>query len=62
MLGRKADAIAFDAEVRRRARTGELVLLDAGPERLDEFAAEWMRVYGRPNLASRTASYYALLI
>lgn len=59
VLGRKADAVAFDAEVKRRARLGELVAIDAGRERLDEFAAEWMRAYGRPNLAARTVKSYA---
>jgi Phage integrase, N-terminal SAM-like domain len=59
VLGRKADAIAFDAEIRRRARTGELGFIDGGRERLDEFAAEWIRAYGKPNLAPRTVSYYA---
>lgn len=43
VLGRKADAIAFEAEVRRRGRTGELRLLDGGREPLDAFAAEWLR-------------------
>src|SRR4051812_28087938 len=37
-VGCKSDAIAFDAEVRRRARTGDLRMLGAGRERLDEFA------------------------
>jgi integrase len=59
VLGRKSDAVAFEAEVRRRARTGELGMLDAGRERLDEFAAEWMRAYGKPNLAPRTVKSYA---
>ena len=59
VLGRKSDAVAFDAEVRRRARAGELGMLDAGRERLDEFAAEWMRAYGKPNLAPRTVKSYA---
>ena len=58
VLGRKSDAIAFEAEVRRRARTGELRLLDAGREALDAFAAEWLRAYGRVNLAPRTLAYY----
>jgi integrase len=59
VLGRKADAVAFDAEVKRRARLGELVAIDAGRERLDDFAAEWMRAYGKPNLAKRTVESYA---
>jgi hypothetical protein len=58
-LGRKADAVAFDAEVKRRARVGELVAIDAGRQRLDEFAGEWMRAYGKPNLSARTIKSYA---
>jgi integrase len=49
----------FEAEVRRRARTGELRALDAGRELLDMFAAEWLRTYGRASLAPRTLAYYA---
>jgi hypothetical protein len=47
VLGRKADAIAFDADVRRRKRTGELGLMEASRQTLDAFAAEWLEVYGR---------------
>jgi len=36
-LGSKREARAFDDELRRRRRTGELALLDAGRETLDEF-------------------------
>jgi integrase len=59
VLGRKRDAEAFDAEVRRRQRTGALATLDAGRERLDEFAEEWWRVYAVPNLAASTLRRYA---
>jgi hypothetical protein len=34
VLGRKRDAEAFDAEITRRKRTGELAQLDAGKESL----------------------------
>lgn len=53
VLGRKRDAEAFDAEMRRRRRTGELALLDAGRETLAEFGEEWWRLYAEPNLARR---------
>lgn len=59
MLGRKRDADAFDAEVRRRKRTGELGQLDAGRERLSDFAEEWWRLYAVPNLAPKTRQVYA---
>src|SRR5262245_47261549 len=56
---RKRDAEAFDAELRRRRRRGDLDLLDAGRETLAEFAAEWWRVYAEPNLAASTLRMYA---
>jgi hypothetical protein len=38
------EAQAFDDEIRRRRRTGELALLDAGRETLDEFVTgTWVR-------------------
>ena len=59
VIGRKRDAEAFDAEVRRRRRTGELTMLDAGRETLADFAEEWWRVYAEPNLAVSTRRRYA---
>lgn len=56
---RKRDAIAWDAEVRRRRRLGELDMLDAGRETLDEFASEWWSFYAEPNLAAATRTRYA---
>jgi len=41
VLGRKRDAEAFDAELRRKRRTGDLAALDAGKETLAEFGEEW---------------------
>jgi integrase len=61
VLGRKRDAEAFDAEVRRRKRTGELAGLDSGTETLAEFAQEWWLVHAEPNLAPRTRDVYASL-
>jgi integrase len=58
---RKRDADAFDIEVRRRARLGELEMLDAGRQRLDELAREWWTVYAEPNLAPKTQVMYASL-
>lgn len=61
VLGRKRDADAFDAELRRRKRTGELAALDAGKETLAEFGEEWWRLYAEPNLAATTLQVYAVL-
>jgi integrase len=61
VLGRKRDAQDFDAELRRRRRTGELAALDAGKETLAEFGQEWWRLYAEPNLAATTLRTYAAL-
>lgn len=61
VLGRKRDAEAFDAELRRRKRTGELASLDSGRESLAAFGEEWWRMYGEPNLAASTLQVYAAL-
>jgi integrase len=59
VLGRKRDAEAFDAELRRRKRTGELAALDAGRETLDEYVAgTWSRAHAA-HLAPRTRQTYA---
>ena len=61
VLGRKRDAEAFDAEVRRRKRTGELATLDAGRQTLAELAEDWWRLYAAGNLAPATREVYAIL-
>ena len=59
VLGRKRDAEAFDAELRRRKRTGDLAALDAGRETLDEYVADtWSRAHAA-HLASRTRQTYS---
>ena len=60
VLGRKRDAEAFDAELVRRKRTGELAQLDAGKESLADFGEEWWRLYAEPNLARSTLQVYAV--
>ena len=61
VFDRKTDAVAFEAETRRHARTGDLVALDAGRQTLQEFAEEWWRLYAAPNLAPTTLASYASL-
>lgn len=41
VLGRKRDAEAYDAELVRRKRTGELAALDVGKQSLSELGEEW---------------------
>jgi integrase len=60
VLGRKRDAEAFDAELVRKKRTGELAQLDAGKELLADFGEEWWRLYAEPNLAKSTLQVYAV--
>src|SRR4051812_1868438 len=59
VVGRKRDAEAFDAEIVRRKRTGELALFGAGRQTLADFAEEWWRLYALQNLAMRTRRSYA---
>lgn len=60
VLGRKADAIAYDAEIRKRKRTGDLEVYEAGEETLGAFAAgDWWRLYAEPHLAERTRDSYS---
>lgn len=60
VLGRKRDAEAFDAELVRRRRTGEVEQLDAGKESLADFGEQWWRLYAEPNLARSTLQVYAV--
>ena len=59
VVGRKRDADAFEAEVVRRKRTGDLDLLTGGRQTLADFAQEWWKLYAAPNLAARTLRSYA---
>lgn len=59
VVGRKRDADAFDAEIVRRKRTGDLDLLSGGRQTLANFAQEWWKLYAAPNLAARTLPSYA---
>jgi len=57
----KKDALAWDAEVRRRRQLGTLSSLDAGSETLDEFFVDvWAPTYA-VDLAPKTRKHYASL-
>jgi hypothetical protein len=59
VLGRKRDAEAFDAEIKRRKRVGELAALDGGRETLDEYVTgTWLRAHAA-HLSRRTRQTYA---
>lgn len=59
VLGLKRDADAFDAEIKRRRRTGELGAMEAGRQTLNEYAAgTWARAHAA-HLAPRTRQTYS---
>jgi integrase len=56
---RKADAVAFDDELRRRRRLGELGLLPGSQETLDDYVCgTWAQTHA-VTLAPKTAKHYA---
>ena len=58
---RKADAVAFEDELRRRRRLGDLGILLGAHETLDQYVAEtWVRTHA-VTLAPRTARTYAVV-
>jgi integrase len=60
VIGRKRDAEAFDAEMRRRRRMGEIASFDGGKMLLADFAREeWWPDWAEPNLAPATLKSYA---
>jgi integrase len=61
VLGRKRDAEAFDAEIKRRRRTGELAAMDGGKETLDEYVSgTWVQAHVA-HLAPTTRDLYGWL-
>ena len=60
VVGSKADAKLFDAEITRRQRMGDLAALDAGKMTLATFAEQtWWPQHVRPNLERSTRESYA---
>jgi integrase len=56
---RKADAVAFDDELRRRRRLGEVGLLPGSQETLDDYVCQtWAQTHA-VTLAPKTAKHYA---
>lgn len=62
VVGSKADAVAYDAEIKRRKRLGDLASLDAGKQTLADFAGEWWELYAKTHLARSTQELYASLL
>ncbi|MEA2127943.1 MAG: hypothetical protein QOJ85_834 [Solirubrobacteraceae bacterium] len=58
VIGRKRDAEAFEAEIKRRTRLGVLAVMDAGRELLDDYViGTWARSHAA-HLALRTRQTY----
>jgi len=57
-FARKSDALAFDADVKRRKALGELSSLIAREQTLDDLARDWYKLYAEPNLADNTLGKY----
>ena len=58
----KTDAQTFDREVARRKQLGDLALLEAGKQPLNEFVLEWVSRYAKSNLSPKTLRDYAGVI
>jgi len=52
------DALDFRAQVRLLRRQGDLIALDAGTDRLADFAAEWWELYAGRHLSISTLDTY----
>lgn len=55
----RADALAFQAQVRLAARSGSLAAMDAGQQPLRDVAQAWWTDYAEPSLTATTRKAYA---
>jgi integrase len=62
VVGKKSDADALDAEVKRAKRIGGSALIDNSRETLAEFAKGWWSRYAIPNLQEHTLRTYAWML
>jgi len=63
VIGRKADAVALDAELKRAKRVGSVLPFSSGSaETLDDFAKVWFGRYVVPSLARHTQFAYASML
>lgn len=62
VCGSKRDAEAFDTEVKRRKRMGDLAHLDAGRQTVEQFASgDWWQLHAKVNLTEATRRTYATI-
>jgi len=59
---RKADAQLFEAELKRRRALGDLTLIAARRQTVDELALDWYELHARPNLAHNTLVKYVRIL
>jgi integrase len=52
------DAYRFESEVRRRKQLGDLDMLNAGQQTLNDLAEDWWKLHAEPNLAAKTREIY----
>jgi hypothetical protein len=62
VVGKKGDADALDAEVKRAKRLGGMALVNNSRETLDDFAKAWWNRYAVPNLQRHTLLGYASML
>jgi hypothetical protein len=62
VVGRKHDAIALDAELKRSKRLGGTALASNSRETLGEFAQLWWHRHAQPNLQRHTLEHYASML
>jgi hypothetical protein len=63
VIGRKADAIAFDVELKRAKRRGNVVPInDDSGETVEQFAKTWWSRYVVPSLSRHTQLAYASML
>ena len=62
VIGRKSDAVTFDAELKRSKRLGGTALVSNSRETLSEFAQLWWHRHAQPNLQRHTLEHYASML
>ncbi len=62
VIGRKADAVALDQELKRAKRLGAVAPIDASRETLGEFTKVWWSRHVAPNLERHTREGYASIL
>jgi integrase len=62
VVGRKTDADALDAELKRAKRLGSTALVNRSRETLEEFAQLWWKRHALPNLQRHTLQSYASML